>query len=216
MQLSLKRFIHRQSPINKKSLIDARKLLSVEIKAYWKRYNDSKLADAIKSAEEDGISSLYKPAKRSTPPHSSTVPLNTWKEFCVSLYQSLPPPDINNLELSSVPTEQGSFMLKPITNREIYSTIKCQKSKAKDQSGISPHDLKAIASPLANWLEPIFNSVLKGEIPFPTFWLNSTFFFLHKKGNTSDPSNYRSLAIESSILKTVSYTHLTLPTTPYV
>lgn len=196
---ALKSFLDAPSPLRKRRYMDARKAVTAEIHQNTKKFYESKVAEAIKNAHDQGISSLYKSAKKSSPDLSSNVPLGEWKTFCSNLYQTYPAPEIPNVQ--SATTELGSNVSKPFSPREIFDCINKQKSKAKDLMGISPADLKVISSPLSARLTPIFNGILDGRIPFPETWLNSTLFFLHKKGPANDPSNYRSLAIESPILK---------------
>ena len=79
--------------------------------------------------------------------------------------------------------------------------IKNQKSLAPSLEYFSPANCRTLDDHLAPFLLKIFNAILNGEIEFPTAWLSSVFFFLHKKGSMTDPSNYRSLAIENPFLK---------------
>ena len=196
---SLEFFLRSPSPLNRQKYMASRKAVSIEIKRNTTKFYENKLSSAILNAQEQGIKSLYKSAKKPSTDLSSSVPLNDWKEFCADLYQSYPAPSVP--DCPSVPTEKGSAVLSPVSQLEIFNVINRQKSKAKDQMGISPIDLKAIARPLSAWLTPIFNAILEGTLHIPDPWLNSTFFFLFKKGSPHDPTNYRSLAIESPILK---------------
>ena len=80
-----------------------------------------------------------------------------------------------------------------------------QTSKAKALNFLSPVDLKNVAEVLVPFLVKAYNDILSEKSRFPTEWLSTVFFFLHKKGSTSDPSNYRSLAIENPLLKVFTW-----------
>ena len=202
VNVALSRLIYFPNEANKQYLIASRKSLSKEISINSKKFKETQLAEAITNARENGISSLFKAAKNHPKASSCAVPLHQWKEFYSNLYHTHPSPSLPSLHTAA--SELGSNVLLPTSTSEIFNTIRKQKSKAKDLCGISPVDLKSLAAPLSEWLCPIFNDILSGKTQFPSFWLNSLFFFLHKKGVSDNPSNYRSLAIESPFLKIFS------------
>ena len=74
------------------------------------------------------------------------------------------------------------------------------KSKATSLTGISPANLKSVASKIVDPLSIIFSHSLK-SLKFPPQWLDLSLFFIHKKGPRSDPANFRSIAIINPFFK---------------
>ena len=90
----------------------------------------------------------------------------------------------------------------PITREELSSTVKLLKSgKASSSDMISNEILKSLDSEHMSCLLKLYNSCLtQGKYP----WNISIITPLHKKGNKSDPDNYRAVAVSSVIGKLFS------------
>jgi len=74
------------------------------------------------------------------------------------------------------------------------------KSKAKSSTGLSPFILRKLIHKLLPFLMTILNNSFR-TFDFPTRFLESSVFFLHKKGSKQDPNNYRSIVLENPFLK---------------
>lgn len=183
----------------------SRRKLQLESRRAKRNFSEKSVCDTILAASRHGVAGLYKTARKSVADHSANVSLDEWKSFSANLYQSYDF-DEEMPKVLSAPTEKSNAtLLSPFTEDEIVAAIGAQKSKAKALSGLSPCDLKPIAIPLATFLKPVFNDIMAMKVEFPEIWLDTVMFYLHKKGPTNNPSNYRSLAIENPLLKIFMY-----------
>ena len=90
--------------------------------------------------------------------------------------------------------------MDPITENELDEAFSHIKSKAKSTSGLSPDDIKQLVE-IKEPLLKVYNNALRyGKFP-ETKWLETTIFFLYKKGELDDPNNYRSINIQNPLLK---------------
>ena len=96
----------------------------------------------------------------------------------------------------------SSFILdNPFTNSEIIKAVRSLKNgKAPGIDGIRNEMLKVGTYPLAQVLTNLFNVILVNGI-FPTSWRLSTLTVLHKKGDKTNPKNYRGIAVSSNLCK---------------
>ena len=177
----------------------SKKELHREIFQHKKRINEEKVANLISDTSSNGVKALYKSARPFQNSNSCQIPLRQWFEFYSNLYQTFDEPHFK--EVPTVPNAEASDLLKPFSKLEILTALDHQSSKAPGIEKISPAHLKIVSEDLAPLLVPVFNYVLTTSQNFPSSWLSSMFFFLHKKGSFLDPSNYRSLAIENPFLK---------------
>ena len=91
---------------------------------------------------------------------------------------------------------------KAFTTQEITGTIKSLKSgKASSTDMVSNEILKCLDTKHVEFLTHLFNSCLDHSI-YP--WNESIISPLHKKGNISNPDNYRAIAVSSVIGKVFS------------
>jgi hypothetical protein len=170
-----------------------------EIIAHRRSAEDNKVAQLLSDTAREGIRALFKSARPPRSNHSSQVSLNDWFDYFSDLYQSFEAPAFK--PIPTVPTEDASKLMAPFTEQEIYDALTHQSSRATGLSGVSPNHLKLLRDELTPVLTHLFNEILSERGDFPDSWLQTMFFFLHKKGSFSDPSNYRSLAIEDPFLK---------------
>ena len=170
-----------------------------EIASHKRRVQDNKVAELLRETEREGIRALYKSFRPARSNLSSQVPLKDWFDCYSDLYQSFDEPLFT--PLPTVPTEGATALMSPFSEQEIFDALTHQSSKAPGLSGISPNHLKLLRDELTPLLTRLFNQLLTGQGNFPEAWMQTMFFFLHKKGSFADPSNYRSLAIEDPFLK---------------
>ena len=104
-------------------------------------------------------------------------------------------------QFNSVPNYPDSLN-KAISTHEVSSTIKLLKSgKASSTDMISNELLKCLDINHLNFLTKLFNLCLDFSI-YP--WNESIISPLHKKGDISNPDNYRAIAVSSVIGKVFS------------
>ena len=88
-----------------------------------------------------------------------------------------------------------------ITDTEISKSIsKLKNGKAPGFDLIKNEMLKAGAGHLLKSLEKLFNMVLRTGY-YPPEWSKGRIVSIHKKGDPSDPANYRGITITSSLGK---------------
>ena len=170
-----------------------------EIFAHRTRTQESKVVQLLNETARDGIRALFKSARPPRSNDSSQVPLKEWFDCFSELYQSFDEPTFT--PIPTVPTEEADKLIAPFTEQEIYDALTHQSSRAPGMSGVSPNHLKLLREELTPLLTHLFNEIISKRGSFPETWLQTMFFFIHKKGSFSDPSNYRSLAIEDPFLK---------------
>jgi hypothetical protein len=93
--------------------------------------------------------------------------------------------------------------LKPIffSYRDVHcALLKLNVRKAYGPDGIPPVVLRECSGALATVLTKLFRLILKTKI-FPSSWKQAVVQPVLKKGDPSDPSNYRPIALTSSISK---------------
>ena len=146
-----------------------------------------------------GLKALFKSVKPPSLDVSSQIPLYQWKDYYSNLFQSHAAPLFSPLPMVS--TESAANLLNSFSSDEILKALEEQHSNAPGLNSVSPVDLKKLSAVLVPFLLKVYNAVLTENICFPSEWLSSVFFFLHKKGSTKDPSNFRSLAIENPLAK---------------
>ena len=87
----------------------------------------------------------------------------------------------------------------PFTLDEIEaSAAKLKNGKASGKDGMPPELLKI--DEVQEKLLPLLNEIYNMESP-PGQWLKSLIIPIHKKGDTSDPENYRGIALMSPTAK---------------
>ena len=169
-----------------------------QTRAAEKQYKYDILNNALKESEQDGIKSVYKIFKNTNA--SSTVDMNRFRNFYTTLLNRDGPFDIEK-----VYENKQHPLLQEISETEIKNAIKSMKSKAKSTGGLSPNDMKSLHS-INEPLRVIFNMAIRtGKFPVKS-WLESAIFFLYKKGDAEDPTNYRSINIMNPIIKI--FTHI--------
>ena len=188
-----------KSPFLRSYYLQCRRALQRETLLMKRRKNEAKISKLLKETEEQGIRALYKQTRTRPDNLSSHVPLHTWVQHFVSLYQAHKQPQF--FEIPVVPSQRGLDLLCEFSAQEVEIAIAHQTSSAKGVNNISPKEIKPIAKELSPWLVEIFNYCLKNSSSLPQCWMSIIFFFTHKKGTFNDPSNYRSLAIEDPVLK---------------
>lgn len=128
-------------------------------------------------------------------PRTYSVTLEQWTEF----YRLVFPP---------APEESLTFygphdptMDDPFTVEEVIKHINVLKlGKAPGEDQVSNEFIKNLPSNWILYTTVLFNKLLEGE-RFPLAWGNVVMTMLFKKGDKTDPSNYRGIALINSITK---------------
>lgn len=128
-------------------------------------------------------------------PRIEVIDLDSWSKFLHNTY----PPRIRD-DLSYLPAEKNS-MDDPISLEELNNAIKGAKGgKAPGNDGISVEFFKLLPEVWKNKILMLFNSVFEsGSIP--KAWASIVLCMIFKKGDQSDPLNYRGIALINVITK---------------
>ena len=109
---------------------------------------------------------------------------------------------MNKAEELNTTSNHPDTLNKAISSHEVSSIINSLKSgKASSTDMISNELLKCLDLNHINFLTKLFNSCLNHSI-YP--WNESIISPLHKKGDVSNPDNYRAIAVSSVIGKVFS------------
>lgn len=89
-----------------------------------------------------------------------------------------------------------------ISEGEIQEAIgKLKSGKASSEDLVLNEMLKSGGAVLSTLLAKIFNRIFVNREKIPQSWSSSVLFPLHKKGDSSDPANYRAISIGSNLSK---------------
>ena len=106
-------------------------------------------------------------------------------------------------EIQQVPSDEGlfDFDLSPVTPALVKKVLRKHSSgSAPGDDGISYHHLKMMPS-THHFLATLFSKILlHSQVP-PTSWTHVKIITMHKKGDPSDPANFRPIALTSVIRK---------------
>ena len=106
-------------------------------------------------------------------------------------------------QVQHVPSEDDllQFDLSPITPSIIKKVLrKHPSSSSPGDDGITYHHLKMMPS-THHFLASLFSKVLLCSHAPPTSWTHAKIIMIYKKGDTTDPANFRPIALTSVIGK---------------
>lgn len=126
---------------------------------------------------------------------TSPINLPTWTDYLIQLF----PPRLNSIPLTN--TLVVPLLHAEITVDEVLDSINsCKSNKAPGEDGINYDFYKNLPDNWILFLTHFFNAVLNlGEIP--TEWSRIIIFTLYKKGDNSDPGNYRFISLINCVTK---------------
>lgn len=108
---------------------------------------------------------------------------------------------IENLMPVPSDVEVIPFDLSPITPNQIKKVLKGRPSNSSPGvDGITYHHLKNLPS-AQHFLATLFSKILLQSQDPPSSWRLAKFITIHKKGVTTDPGNFRPIALTSVIAK---------------
>ena len=175
----------------------ARAAYHKQCKAAKNLWLKNKTLGLVQAAKESGISAVYRQARVVPSPNVNHISAENFAAHCKNLLARFP---LESLKIFPSCLDIHHMLLKPFKESEILEVLQGLKSKASGKDGFSPFNLRQMASHLAPLLVTTFNRILDLQL-FPSEWLDSCLFFLFKKGEKSDPNNYRSIALENPFLK---------------
>lgn len=200
---ALRKFRETKSDQDRQQHILKRSAYHAHIRHAKSEYYITQIEDLIETTATS-FHLLYKRFKFAKQSQARAIPIPFFLQHCINLY-NVPS---NHSHLSSNIILDNKQMVTPLTEEEVSKILRKFKSRAQSQTCISPHDLKSLHLLLSPHITRIINySIQTSTIPLS--WLESSVFFIHKKGSTSDPNNYRSIAIENAFLNTMNQAILT-------
>lgn len=125
----------------------------------------------------------------------SPINLSTWSDYLVHIF----PPRLNSIPLTN--TLEVSLLDSEIKVEEVLDSINsCKSNKAPGEDGINYDFFKNLPDNWILFMTYFFNTVLNlGEVPEE--WSRIIIFTLYKKGDNSDPSNYRFISLINCVTK---------------
>lgn len=128
-------------------------------------------------------------------PNIYAIPIDQWLDFYTSVY---PPRANTNYTFYGVKDE---YMDREITREEVISAIKRAKvNKAPGEDQIANEFYKSLPDNWIVYLTQLYNKIFDSE-QIPAAWSCVLMTMLHKKGDKTDPANYRGIALVNSIVK---------------
>ena len=89
-----------------------------------------------------------------------------------------------------------------VTDQATYYLLKINAKKSTGPDDFSPKIIKLSAPSIASLLANLFNHYIRKSTPsVPSEWKMSNVTPIHKKGETTDKSNYRPVSVLSAISK---------------
>ena len=190
---SLNKIVKRDIKAFKKAKLEQRIRMLEEDFKHNNSYNLFKSVKELEGIPKKSIPTIIdKHGKKQT---DINLVLRIWKEhFQVHLNK-----EFTHQENTLDEFEENNHGNVPpnITKEEVKESIAAMKNhKAPGADAISAEVLKAGGEAMINFLHLLFNKIWKEENP-PLEWSKMIVTPVHKKGNKSDPSNYRAISLLS-------------------
>ena len=123
------------------------------------------------------------------------VPLETWQQYFQNVY--FPTPAIDIIKDNKIHPELD----KNITIDELNKALKSLKNNKSSGTDEIPNETyKFLTPPWISYILNLFNLILSQEY-IPPDWSKTLIKMIYKKGDTTNPENYRPIALENTILK---------------
>ena len=192
-----KRYKSKQDSVSYKAYSVARAAFHKQCKAAKKLFSINQCFKFLELAKSNGISELFKSLRSKSSSAACPIGPEVLREACMKLYACFPIPSFMAIPSCHDPSNP---LITPISLEELTIAQRRLKSKAPSLYGFSPYQVKLLIPYISDILLDIFNKSLITGI-FPENWLESCLFFIYKKGDRSDPGNYRNISIENPFLK---------------
>ena len=140
-------------------------------------------------------------AARRTPPQP-VIEINVWKNHFENLFKGNAACRI--VVPSNAEVIENSALDAQISTAEVKAAINSIKTgKAPGLDGIPGECYKAAGDKIVPFLVELFNTLFEYQY-FPQQWCQSIIVPIHKKGNKSDPDNYRGISLLPILSKVFS------------
>ena len=106
---------------------------------------------------------------------------------------------INSLTEHVLSVPQDAYIMAPFTAGEVSRKLKSLSNSSPGKDKVEYRHLKLL-DPKGELLQLIFNRCIN-EKKVPSVWKHSTTVPIYKKGDSSDPSNFRPIALMSCLYK---------------
>lgn len=125
------------------------------------------------------------------------IPVTVWESFYARFYgtRSL------STRYLFLTDRTDDYLDKEITMQELYMALNfCKNKKAAGPDGTTIEFYKNLNRDWFHYIFRLFKQILAlGEVP--ATWFDIKMFHIHKKGDTDNPENYRSIALINQIAK---------------
>lgn len=159
-------------------------------KIFWKYINS-------KTKSVSGITELYKGGDKNKKTTSDKEKAEELGEFFSSVFTDEPQGAVPELQVRPVPP----FSTMVINREDIRKTLKkVKRNKSPGPDGLHPRVILEVADVLVEPLWIIFNNSLEKH-QVPSEWKLANITAIFKKGDKSDPSNYRPVSLTSILSK---------------
>ena len=157
---------------------------------------DKKLNELVQNASNP--KSFWKKLKRltNTPIATNNIQIDDWKIHFEQLFAGTNDNDVNVLTSDDDLNEiENSIFNAEITDEEIALSIQALKAfKSPGEDGIPPIFFKHTVDMFMPVMVRLFNRLFKCQ-EFPTAWSSAIIVPLFKKGDHSNPANYRGISL---------------------
>lgn len=126
---------------------------------------------------------------------ANEISVERWEKFYIDIHAQKRPSLITFYDC------MHPYFDTPITNEELQRSIsKCKLKKAPGRDGLCNEFYKYLTPKWLHYIQNTFNLILEQE-QVPKAWPIIHTFLIHKKGDKSDPLNYRGIALINTICK---------------
>jgi exonuclease III len=128
-------------------------------------------------------------------PNQNYINMETWVSFLRNKYHDVV------AELKFFQDARHPFLDREIDIVEFEKALKNSKSrKSPGLDNVQVEFYKALPPDWKNYMLELFNKIMNSE-NIPAEWGKIKMFFLYKKGDKTDPRNYRGIALINSLVK---------------
>lgn len=182
-----------------KELHEAKKAYKQTLKIKEEEYHKKESEMLVKATETDkGFWEYYKKKCPKTFNSSNTVSPDAWVEHTNNLYS---PVNCDPINLGDPVTRNYESLDSPFTVQELSTEMqKIKESKASGPDGLGGRILKCCFQSISVFLLTLFNAMFLLSF-YPIQWTNSIVFMLFKKGDDTNPNNYRSISLLNVLSK---------------
>lgn len=156
-------------------------------------------SEIFNSRDSQTFWNVIRKFKRKKPIMSSKVPNHVWLDHFSKLFTgkqlNLNVNHINQLTLIGLPNDFDPILDSDITAPEVEEVLKTLKNnKSPGHDNLKPEYFKYLNRTAIQFLSEVFNKVLQSEC-YPEKWIEILIHPIFKKGDPSNPGNYRPISL---------------------